>query len=85
MTKLLIVTAAISMISSVALAQSTPTGAGQQVNPGNNPERGERSTFGMNNGGDAATGTGLRGGKTADTYEWLKKKQSVTDEANRKK
>lgn len=75
MMKLMMAAACAVLLSGAAMAQATSTGRGEQVNPGTNPAVGKDSTFGMNNGGDPTTGQGLRGGKTSDTYDWLRAKE----------
>ncbi len=75
MMKFVMAAACAVMMSGTAMAQSTSTNQGEQVNPGTNPAVGKDSTFGMNNTGDPNTGKGLRGGKTSDTHEWLQKKE----------
>ncbi|MGP9811217.1 hypothetical protein ACTZWT_06855 [Rhodopseudomonas sp. NSM] len=79
MMKLLIAAACAAAMSGAAMAQATSTGAGEQVNPGTNPAVGRDSTFGMNNMGDPKTGDGLHGGKTSDTYDWLKEKRRTNE------
>lgn len=86
MKKLVMTATCAVLLSSAAMAQSTSTNQGEQVNPGTNPSVGKDSTFGMNNMGDPNTGKGLRGGKTSDTHEWLRQKeeQNLRDAKERK-
>jgi hypothetical protein len=78
MIKILVIATCVLMVSEAALAQTTSTEVGKQVNPGTNQSVGRKSSFGMNNGGDATTGQGLHGGTTSDTYNWWVKKEGLT-------